>query len=131
MDNRLLDFFSGSSRNCLCIGNIAVKIPKVSSLRRFLVGWIHNINERQRSVGQNPSRAYAPCIWSLFGGLVNIYPRCEQFPTSFIPYFNGVYNVWYHVALKDNIWFINTVEKKPSSFGVLNNRIVAIDYGDD
>ena len=109
----------GSNRWTVLAGRFAFKVPNPSSWRSLLYGLLNNMNERWTAnvaEGEN----HCPVQFAIPGGFLNIMPRCQplndsdwQDFESCAPDFAG--------ALQ--------VEQKPDSFGKLNGRIVAVDYG--
>jgi len=110
----------GITREVFLIGRWAIKVPRVVyGWRMFLCGLLANMQEREFSRAGWPE--LCPVLWSLPGGWLVVMPRCRP--------------------LNDFEWacFISEsfttgerivpVEHKRDSFGVLDNRIVAVDYG--
>ena len=102
----------GSTRQVLFIGKYAIKFPLCESWETFIQGILHNINEKKWSVLPK----FCPVLFSL-GGLLNIMPKC------------GVITDKEFKNIKMDDYF-SIPEKKISSFGKLNGKIVAVDYGD-
>jgi hypothetical protein len=108
----------GVTRTVLLIGKWAIKIPSLrgSCLGRkeiiggFCRGVLANDSEREWS----GTPGVCPVLWS-FGGLVNIYPRCEPVAET--------ENIDY-----DAIGFIGPTDRKPENLGWLNGRMVWVDY---
>jgi hypothetical protein len=109
----------GSNRWTVLAGGLAFKVPNPSSWRSLLYGLLNNMNERwAASVAEGdahcPVRLYIP------GGFLNIMPRCQPLNDSDWQDFS-THATAFAGALE--------VEQKPDSFGILDGRIVAVDYG--
>lgn len=99
----------------LLTSKYAFKIPSmVYGWRLFVTGLLANIQEKQWS----GRKGLCPVIWSLPGGFLNVMPRCEWLTDG--EYCKEVPEKWgRHLP----------VEHKTCSFGRLNGKIVAVDYG--
>lgn len=109
----------GITRTVFLVGRYAIKVPSLRSHERgfsgvlwsFVRGASANLSEREWS----GSTGTCPVLWSL-GGLINVYPRCE--PVTWDPT-EEEYNA---------IGLSNPTDKKPHNVGLLNGRMVWIDY---
>ena len=120
----------GSTRITVCILRWAFKVPN------FLWGWqtllrglLANMNEAESADPGAPSRQAKLCmaIWSLPGGFLACFPRALALTDA------------EYDALASEDWFYHhcggrryplPVESKADSWGWVNGRILAIDYGD-
>lgn len=107
---------SGTTRIVILTKNHAVKIPNFTySYNNFIRGILAN-NQERYWWHQTHWSTLCPVVFSMWGGLLIIMPRTQpltqqQFDQYQIP---------------DYI----PAEHKLSSFGMHNNQIVAIDYGE-
>jgi hypothetical protein len=109
----------GVSRTVLLVGRWAVKIPSLRTNGQgvFGVAWSFsrglqaNLSERTWSGVDG----VCPVLWSL-AGLVNIYPRCQS-----VDAFDGDYG-------SIGAPFLPAGDRKPQNLGLLDGRIVWIDY---
>lgn len=98
----------GETRWCLLVGGLAFKFPNPRSWGRFINGLLNNIFE----ISQQHQPGVAPILWSAPGGFLIVMPRCEN-PEGLVAFLG--YPHW--------------VECKPSSFGVYQGKVVAVDWG--
>lgn len=114
---------TGITRTVILTRRYAVKVPSlrkhcVGGLRGRLYGFasgiLANDSERQWSGYEGWSGQAAPVLRSWLGGLVQVYPRCDPLPADF----DG------HLPKLDP----NPGDMKPDNFGVLDGRIVRLDY---
>lgn len=103
----------GVTREVILIGKYAVKLPSIRSWKLFLTGLLCNMNEQQFSGFDDD---LCPVIFGLWGGWVNIMPRCSKAG----PWSHGMSQICTKLGF---------VERKECSFGLLNGRLVAVDYG--
>ena len=109
----------GITRTVLLTGRWAVKVPSLRAhddglrgvLGSFARGVLANLSETDWS----GSPGVCPVRWS-FLGLVNVYRRCE--PVTWEPT-EEEYR---------QIGFLGPVDPKPHNVGLLNDRLVWIDY---
>ncbi len=102
----------GRNRFVVVTPRHAIKFPSLRSWRDFLFGLLNNLHEAKAS-GEHSS--HCPVLWCSPGGLLLVMPRADvfdqaAFDTAEIP--NGT-----------------SAEMKPSSWGSLGGRTVAVDYG--
>jgi hypothetical protein len=97
----------GETRWVILINNLAFKIPSLQSWGRFLNGLLNNLSEikHRREHGVCPIHFWIP------GGWLVVMPR--TIPSEIVG--DEGYPHW--------------VERKPSSFGWLDGKLVAHDYG--
>lgn len=119
----------GTFRIVLLTKKYAIKIPllETDSFKGRLYGFIHGWQQNLCELAyykNDTSGMLCPIKFSFFG-LINIMPRCDTFIAS-KRNFHYIYNAF---KLQCDNWFL--VENKVSSFGILNNQFVAIDYGND
>lgn len=110
----------GTHRTTWLIGNYAVKTPVFVEWRLFLLGLLANMQEARFSACGWPE--LCPVVFRLPGGFVNVMRRAE--PLTREQFFGFNYEQFAH---KPDYWV--PVENKWDSFGLLNGRIVAVDYG--
>lgn len=116
----------GTNRTVWLIGKWAVKMPVFVEWRLFLIGLLANMQEaRFSSVGWSK---LCPVVLSLPGGFLNVMHRAE--PLTREEFSTLDYAEWIKggQSLPKGEWII-PVENKLDSFGKLNGRIVAVDYG--
>ena len=116
----------GSTRWVFLTKNYAIKFPSLHSWKNFLSGLLGNIQEIEFNKLNNeklcPIKIYAP------GGWFVVMSRCK--PLTRIEYDKLIDHTWLLCyAEDDHVSFMLPVEMKLSSFGWLNGRIVALDYG--
>lgn len=102
------------------IGLWAVKLPRITEWRLFLLGLLANMQERLFSATGWPK--LCPVVWSLPGGWVVVMRRAQGLSLD----------EWERFDVDD--WrdcgeYIIPAEAKRDSYGWLNGRIVAVDYG--
>lgn len=112
----------GVSRTVWLVGPWAIKTPRVrgamsptgSGLSWTIPrAWIANHSERDWSGVEG----VAPVIRSWLGGLVNVYPRCEEWPeTGPEPDYDNIGEGWM------------PRDRKRSNVGLLNGEPVWLDY---
>jgi hypothetical protein len=102
----------GRNRFVLLIGRYAIKFPSPRCWRDFLFGILNNLNEREAHANHP---AYCPVLWSAPGAVLIVMPR---------------------VKIMDDTAFSRAdapaapgVERKASSWGWLDGRLVAVEYG--
>lgn len=107
----------GATRKVLLIGKYAIKFPNWSHYRNFLQGILAN---QQEWAWNGYHDLLCPVYFHFPFSLFIIMPRCEPVRGR-----RRLTNVFRMVKgdLKD------LVELKPSSFGLLNSHVVAVDYG--
>lgn len=111
---------SGSTRTALLIGNTVIKVPNPTSWMSFLWGCINNLYEQYIWKDFNKQDCLCPIIWAGIGGLFNVMPRCDLVPASV--QFDA--REWLRERKLDHV-----CEGHPDCFGMLNNKLVIVDYG--
>lgn len=108
----------GTTRIVILTKNYAIKIPNFYFYRLLLRGILGNLQERKFSTLK--SEELCPTIFSSFGGLINIQPRCKEINRQEFTLYESKIN---------KICSIYPVEKKINSFGWYEDKLVAFDYG--
>jgi hypothetical protein len=109
----------GTTRTVLLTKRFAFKFPSAVEWRLFLLGLLGNMQEARFS-GLSPN--LCPVLFSIWGGFLVVMPRCR--PLSISDF--GELDVTKFTHLSD---MTLPVENKMDSFGWLNGKIVAVDYG--
>jgi len=110
----------GSTRVVLLVGKYAFKFPTYIEWRLFLLGLLANMQEVKWS---EMSDRLCPVVWRGWGGFLVIMRRAE--PISLDQFFS-ITEEWLY---DDKAECVLPVEIKQCSFGVLDGKIVAVDYG--
>ena len=123
-----LEIKRGSTRIVFLIGNWAIKIPNFAEWRLFLHGLLGNMQEKRFSIYPE----ICPIIFSIRGGFMNIAKRArelseEEFEREILGKCKCTQT---SVIFIDENYRKLRIEKKASSFGWLDGKIVIIDYGD-
>lgn len=107
----------GTTRTVWLIGKYAFKFPHCYSWKTFLWGLQGNMQERELDTLKH--EALCPVLFYIPGGFLVVMPRAEPIPDD--------YSIgdFFEKYKEDSL----PVEKKRDSFGVLNGKIVAVDYG--
>jgi hypothetical protein len=114
---------TGVSRDVLCIGGLALKFPKLTrGWRQFLIGLLSNMQERDLSKRGWPE--LCPVVFALPGGWLVVMRRASPLSDE------QAESLDYLSILSRDDYAI-PAEPKGSSFGVLDARIVVVDYGDN
>src|SRR5690349_20251022 len=113
---RFIELRSGANRCTVLVAWWALKFPRASSWRSFLYGLLNNMNERW-AAKVAPGHFHCPVLCAIPGGFCNVMPRCR-------PLSDGEWRTFDPVSVASI-----EVERKPDSFGILNGRVVAVDYG--
>ena len=111
---------SGATRTVLLIGRYAIKVPRCSSWRTFLNGLLANMQERQFARTGWPE--LCPVLASLPGGWLLVMPRAA-------PMSDAEWCDFEPEAFCETESYTLPVEHKQDSFGLLDGRVVAVDYG--
>ncbi len=111
---------TGATRVVILTKKYAFKIPTFATYTRFLHGLLANVQEVEWSKTGYPE--LCPVCVSLPLGLLVVMPRCE-------PLTDEQYAAFDPEQWIDRENYILPVEAKQDSFGILNGRIVAVDYG--
>lgn len=109
----------GVTRNVFLVGRYAIKLPAISSWRLFLQGLLCNMQEAEFSTMKWDTMC--PVLLSSSLGFVVVMQRVET-----LTFEEAEREMETMKAIRETGV---PVELKPDSFGWLNGRIVAIDYG--
>jgi hypothetical protein len=116
----------GTTRIVFLTKNYAIKIPCFTSFKLFLLGILGNIREYELSISQKSKQfdflQICPVKYHIFGGLISVAPRCQPLSMSLFEDFD------YEKFMEFNMNYVKA-ENKLDSFGLFDNKIVAIDYG--
>jgi hypothetical protein len=115
----------GVTRFVILTRRYAIKIPRFwwhNTFRwdMFLHGLLGNMQEAE--FGKTGWPELCPVLWSVPGGWLIVMPRCE-------PLERELTGAEYE-ALVDRTDYRVPAENKQDSWGYLNGRLVALDYGD-
>lgn len=109
----------GVTRTVLLAGRWAVKVPSLCAhgkgLRGVVWGIARGLSANLSEEEWSGQEGLCPVLWS-FGGLVNVYPRCEPASEELT---EDVY---------DAVGFTGPMDKKPANLGWLNGKLVWLDY---
>lgn len=109
----------GLTRTVLLIGRWAVKVPSIRAhgdgVSGMLWSWTRGVQANLSECQWSSSPGTCPVRWSL-AGLVNIYPRCDAVTGELT---EDEYQ---------GIGFLGPVDPKSSNVGLLDGRLVWIDY---
>ena len=111
---------SGVTRRVLLVGGYAFKIPNPAEWRLFLLGLLANMQESQFSKLGWPE--LCPVVWSLPMGFLVVMRRARVLTADEAKAANLARFV-------DQPNYTVPAELKADSFGYLNGRLVAVDYG--
>lgn len=114
---------TGSTRLVILIGNLAIKIPAFHSWKHFLLGLLSNMQESEFSKCIDMKDKLCPIKFYLPLGLLIAMPRVDVLKE------NELSDVFLKNFISCNENYAIPVEIKHDSFGYLNNKLVAIDYG--
>lgn len=110
----------GTTRIVFLMWRWAIKVPAVTEWRLFLLGLLANMQEAKFSKMKSP--AMCPVLFAFPGGFFSVMQRARELTREEFERLD------YEVFINFNDYTV-PVEKKLDSFGVLNGRVVAIDYG--
>lgn len=113
----------GSSRWIFVIGTLIVKIPSLNSWRGFLHGLLGNMQEVKFSKMKEAQEKLCPIKFYIPFGFLVIMPKVRVLK-------NGELTVLQLQEFCANNTYVIPAEYKCDSFGYLNGKLVAIDYGD-
>ena len=112
----------GTMREVFLVGRWAVKVPKLTrGWRNFLQGLLANMQERELFARGWPQ--LCPVVFSLRGGWLIVMRRAEPLTEEFFDTFDREA----FAELEDGTFV--PVEGKHSCYGILDGRVVAVDYG--
>lgn len=116
---------TGMSRDVLCIGRWALKLPKLKTWRAFLIGLLANMQERDLSKrGCWPE--LCPVVFALPGGWLVVMRRATPLTDAQAEALDPL-----AVLSPEDDRPSIPAEPKASSFGMLDGRLVVVDYGDN
>lgn len=110
----------GATRAVLLTGKLAWKVPRMSTWRTLLNGLLANMQEREFSRTGWPE--LCPVLFSLPGGWLVVMARCRPLDDAEWCYFE-------YELFTEHPDYTIPVEPKQDSFGWLDGRVVAVDYG--
>jgi hypothetical protein len=111
----------GTTRRVLLIGNYAIKVPRIGyGWQAILKGLLANMQEKMFSATEWPE--LCPVLWYVPGGFLIVMRRAR-------PLSDKEWEGFRHDEFVDKGDYIVPVEDKYGSFGVLDGRVVAVDYG--
>lgn len=110
----------GSSRTAILVHKWAIKLPSLVGWRNFLHGLLANHQERMFSRAEWPE--LCPVIWSLPLAVVICMRRV-------VPLEMSEFELFDFESFVNREGYSVPVENKLDSFGRLDGRIVAVDYG--
>lgn len=110
----------GASRIVFVTPKFVIKFPRLISWKHFLTGLLANLQEKRFAVSD--WQELCPVLLSCPFGFWLIMPYAQPLSDSDWLEFN-------YKKFVDRVNYCVPVENKRDSFGVLNDRIVAIDYG--
>jgi hypothetical protein len=111
---------TGVMRHVLLIGHWAIKVPALWSWKLFLCGLLANMQERSFAATGWPE--LCPVVWSIPGGWLIVMRRARMMTDAEFSAFDAK-------AFCENEDRIIPAELKSNSFGWLEGRVVAVDYG--
>ena len=112
----------GSTRYVFFIWHYAFKIPSLYSWKNFLLGILANLQEIKFSKCKDYKDKLCPIYFYIVGGLLIVMPKVRTLSE------NEIDSEILSNFIDDGIIHL-PVENKDSSFGYLNGKLVAIDYG--
>lgn len=102
----------GRNRFVFLCGSLALKVPSLRNWRDFLFGLLNNMNEAQWS----KQDGHCPVLFAMPGGFLVVMPRLRILTEE------EFYDL-------DPAALVGRAEHKPDSWGWLDGRVVAVDYG--
>lgn len=113
----------GTHRTVYLVGRWAIKRPVFVEWRLFLLGLLANMQEAWFSRMQWPE--LCPVVFACWGGFFIVMRRAERLSRSDFESFSEMK----YLSFIDRQEYRVPVENKLDSFGWLDGRIVAVDYG--
>lgn len=122
----------GITRTVLLTRRYAIKVPSFRGhceggvrgrLYGFACGILANDSERKWHNYEGWNGQAAPVLRSWLGGLVQVYPRCDPLPVNDRDEYVG--------SLPLPVLDPDPGDHKPDNYGLLNGRVVRIDYAMD
>ena len=114
----------GATRCVLLVGTWAIKAPAMTEWRLFLLGLLANMQERLFWQTRWPE--LCPVLWSIPGGWLVVMRRARVMTESEFAEFDV--ESFTQCGSEDGQYVV-PVEPKADSFGYLDGRVVAVDYG--
>lgn len=113
----------GICRVVLLVGPYAIKAPRLlgsphDGLRGMVWSVSRGLQANLSEMQWTDVEGVAPVLWSL-GGLVNVYPRCEEVDWDLT-------DEEYETLALPGHWFPR--DRKAANIGLLNGRLVWLDY---
>lgn len=116
---------TGVTRMVFLTRRYAIKVPRIDyGWFMFLTGLLSNIAEVSFSVLAEEFHL-CPCVWHIPGGWLNVQPRCRPLSDQEWAELNDPPEHEY----SDKKWYGMSCDFQRANFGVLNNEIVLLDYG--
>lgn len=116
----------GTTRTVLLVGGLAIKIPSMVEWRLFLYGLLGNMQEARWWREMPDSRAMmCPVLFAVPGGFLTVKRRATPVTDE----------EWFYQSADGRDWYEEAhalcipVENKVDSWGRIDGRIVAVDYG--
>lgn len=117
----------GVTRRVLLIGQYALKVPNPAEWRLFLLGLLANMQEAIFAKARWPE--LCPVVWSLPGGFLVVMRRARVLTDDEFEEHEALIRRWiFGGPGEENERFV-PAEPKSDSFGWLDGRLVAVDYG--
>jgi hypothetical protein len=116
----------GTTRTVFLIGRLAIKIPSFVEWRLFLHGLLANLQERTFSRAGWPQ--LCPVRWCCPGGWFLVMSRAEPLTRQEFDALDYAEWIKGGESLERGDWVL-PVENKLDSFGWLDGKLVAVDYG--
>lgn len=110
----------GVTRQVLLIGGLAIKIPRLTEWRLFLLGLLANMQERLFSRTGWPE--LCPVLFSTPGGWLVVMKRARLMT-------DAEFDDMDMKAWVDRGEYTVPAELKSDSFGYIGDQLVAVDYG--
>lgn len=107
----------GATRFVVCIGKVAIKLPRPLPWRNFLQGFLANLQEREFSRLKHPY--LAKVLYSDPMGFLLVMERADTDVSSLLAY------SFLDRCRKQNL----PVDPVPSNVGKVNGKLKLIDYG--
>ena len=121
----MIDVKHGHSRVVVLVGRLAIKLARMSKWKLFLMGMLSNVAEAELYRQQTkPCAVLCPVLWSGFGGIVLVARRANALSED----------VWRTWSAESLLRLMSSTrpsarpEIKQDSYGILNGRVVAVDY---
>lgn len=112
---------TGCTRTVFLTRGLAIKVPNLfCGWKLFLTGLLCNMQEVQ--FGKTGWEGLCPVCWSLPGGFMLVMPRVRVMTKQEFEGFD-------FEGFVERADYAIPAEAKASSFGFLDGRVVAIDYG--